>query len=117
MNDVSQILEWVMIVILVILFCGAPLVMFFKKSEEQRIEALREWLKYAVTYAEKALGSGTGQLKLREVYNMALSQFPWLPKLISFEMFSDYVDEALIWMRAQLEKNAQIKGFVEKKDD
>ena len=111
----NEALEWIMVVILVVLFAGAPIAIFLKKTREQKIEALKEWLKYAVTYAEKALGSGTGQLKLREVYDMALSQFPWLPKFITFEMFSDYVDEALIWMRAQLEKNAQIKGFVENK--
>lgn len=110
----NEVLEWVMIIVLVVVFCGAPVALFLKKTHEQKIEALKEWLKYAVTYAEKLLGSGTGQLKLRQVYDMAIDQFPWVAKFISFELFSEYVDEALIWMRDQLERNAQIKGFVEK---
>lgn len=113
----NEAIEIILVLVLVVLFAGTPVVMFINKTKEQKIEALKEWLKYAVTCAEKALGSGTGQLKLREVYDMAIKQFPWIPKFITFEMFSQYVDEALVWMREQLEKNAQIKGFVESKND
>lgn len=109
MNDIVQI---ALIVIVAVIFIAPPVIIFARKSKEQKIDALKEWLKYAVTIAEKALGSGTGQLKLREVYNMALAQFPWLPKLITFEMFSAYVDEALEWMRDQLERNNNIKHYV-----
>lgn len=111
MNDIAM---YIFIAVVAVIFITPLVLKFYKKSKNQKIEALKEWLKYAVTYAEKMLGSGTGQLKLREVYDMALKQFPWLPKLISFELFSKYVDDALVWMRDQLEKNENIKGFVEK---
>lgn len=74
---------------------------------------VNEWLKYAVTMAEKELGSGTGQLKLREVYNWFIDQFPVFSKLLPFSIFSKMVDNALEWMRLQLENNDNIRNFIE----
>ena len=79
---------------------------------EQQIESLKEWLKWAVTEAEKELGSGTGQLKLRRVYDLALAKFPWIARLVPFEEFSMWVDEALIWLNKQLESNKAITSMV-----
>lgn len=86
---------------------------FFYESRDKKIETLRKWLEYAVVEAEKQLGEKTGQLKLRLVYDMALSKFSWLEKLVSFEDFSGYVDEALEWMRKQLVSNAGVRGYVQ----
>ena len=80
-------------------------------SDDQKM-ALREWLRWAVTVAEKELGSGTGQLKLRQVWDMAIKQFPWITKCLSFDEFSAYVDEALTWMRLQLAQNERILSYV-----
>ena len=85
---------------------------FVKMPTATQIKALKEWLKYAVAMAEKELKSGTGQLKLRMVYDMALSKFSWLGSLISFEDFSGYVDEALVWFNSQLESNSAVKTLV-----
>lgn len=69
----------------------------------------KEWLKYAVCYAEEQLGSGTGQLKLHMVYDMFVDKFPTLASLVPFNIFSGWVDLALEWMREQLEKNENIR--------
>ena len=74
-------------------------------------EALKEWLKWAVFKAEQEYGGKTGQLKLREVYNLAIQQFPWLLRFVSFEEFSFYVDEALEWLKTQLESNEAMKAI------
>ena len=87
-------------------------VKFFKKPTEEQIKALKEWLLYAVTLAEKDLGSGTGKLKLRQVYDMFLIRFPWLAKVIPFEQFSTYVDEALGQMKTMLASNTSVQTFV-----
>ena len=71
-----------------------------------------EWLKWAVSYAESYLGSGTGQLKLREVYNMFIAQFPWFSKIVPFALFSMWVDLALDWMNEQFNKNQNIKNYI-----
>ena len=73
---------------------------------------VKEWLKYAVTLAEKELGTGTGQIKLREVYDWLLSTFPVFGRLIPFPIFSKMVDESLEWMRKQIESNNNIASFV-----
>lgn len=73
---------------------------------------IKEWLKWAVAEAEKALGSGTGQLKLREVWSMFTKQFPWVSTFISFETFSFWVDEALDWLEDQMNKNIDINDIV-----
>lgn len=88
------------------------IIYFFKLPTDKQLEALREWLKYAVSVAENELGSGTGQLKLRMVYDMAIDKFPWVAKMYSFDEFSEDVDCALIWLSNQLDKNKNIKAIV-----
>lgn len=73
---------------------------------------VKEWLKYAVTMAEKELGTGTGQLKLREVYDWFLQMFPVFGKILPFSIFSRLVDDALVWMREQLSNNNMINAYV-----
>ena len=85
---------------------------FFGLPTEQQIESLKEWLKWAVAEAEKELGSGTGQLKLRRVYDLSLAKFPWIARLVPFEEFSMWVDEALLWLNKQLESNKAITSMV-----
>ena len=87
-------------------------VQFVRAPSDKQIENLKEWLKLAVTEAEAALGSGTGQLKLRDLYDMAVEKFPWVGEFITFETFSTWVDEALEWMNNQLESNENVKAYV-----
>lgn len=75
---------------------------------------VREWMLYAVTEAERELGGGTGQLKLRKVYDMFLAKFPKLSIFISFDMFSRWVDIALDKMREMIEKNAAMQNLINK---
>ena len=73
----------------------------------------KEWLKWAVCYAEEELGGGTGQLKLRMVYDMFIEKFPALASVLPFSIFSKWVDLALEWMREQLDKNEAIRLMIE----
>ena len=74
---------------------------------------IREWLRVAVVEAEKELKTGTGQLKLRTVYDAFIDKFPIISSILPFSIFSKMVDLALEWMNEQLEKNENIKAFVE----
>ena len=65
-----------------------------------------------VLKAEKELGSGTGQIKLRYVYDMFISRFGWVAKVIPFPTFSAFVDEALDKMRDMLADNDKLKAYV-----
>lgn len=71
-----------------------------------------EWLKYAVAIAEEELGTGTGQLKLRKVYDMFVAKFPKFAIVVPFTIFSKWVDLALEWMDEQIKKNPNISILV-----
>lgn len=73
---------------------------------------VKEWLLWAVTQEEQYLGSGTGALKLRYVYDLAVEAFPPIKYLVPFAVFSTWVDEALELMREQIKNNPHIKNFV-----
>jgi hypothetical protein len=90
---------------------------FLGLPTEQQIRNFQEWLKWAVAEAEKQLGSGTGQLKLRLVYDMAVEKFPWITNLVTFEEFAMWVDEALIWLNKQLESNKAVISMIKGGDD
>ena len=89
---------------------------FFRKNINEQIDNVKEWLLYATTLAEKELGSGTGKLKLRYVYDMFASKFPWLVKIVSFERFSKLVDEVLVEMNELLSSNSAVKKYVSEFD-
>lgn len=110
--DIQTIVAIVTTVIVVVAAAVAGFTWFVKLPREQKIKNLKEWLKWAVVEAEKTLGSGTGQLKLRMVYDMAAAKFPWIVQLVSFDLFSKWVDEALDWMRKQLDDNKALKTYV-----
>lgn len=93
-----------LVVIVVIRFC--------KSNKKEQINKIREWLLYATTLAEKELGGGTGKLKLRFVYDMFAVKFPWMVQVISFERFSELVDEALHEMNALLQTNSAVQLYV-----
>lgn len=99
---------------IIIAALATVIIEFVKLPNENKIANVKEWLKYAVTEAEKALGSGTGQLKLRWVYDLAVKQFPWISQLVTFETFSGWVDEALEWMNNQISTNEALSEYVSK---
>lgn len=107
--------DWVLIVAALVVICMSVYVMadFKRKPREEQIEQLREWMLYAVTRAEQIYGSSTGQLKLRYVYDLFVQRFPTLANVISFEWFSELVDEALEQMRGMLSTNKAIKAIVD----
>ena len=97
----------IFILILILFTLG---IFFFFKNQRKNI---KEWLLYAVTEAEKNLGSKTGELKLRQVYSEFIALFPIISKIISFDYFSNLVDLALFEMKALIEENHKLNKYVE----
>lgn len=106
--------NWYVMVAVTAILAGAgySVYIFIKESSTEQLKSLKEWMLWAVTKAEKELGSGTGKLKLRYVYDMFITKFPWLRNTISFEIVSMMVDDALEEMRIMLERNKAVKDFV-----
>ena len=92
----------------------AALYYFMTLSKDKQVQIVKNWLLLAVVEAEKALGSGTGQLKLRYVYDLFISKFKFLSLVISFSQFSLLVDEALDTMRDMIANNKQVENYINK---
>lgn len=87
---------------------------FFGMPTEKQVAKIKEWLIWACIEAEKALQSGTGQLKLRGVYNMFCSvpTFTWVAKIISFELFAEWVSDALATAKEMMINNKALAEYV-----
>lgn len=107
--------------LLVVLACAMIAVFIYVKKfvnmpTEEQISKVKEWLLFAVMQAEKELGHGTGTLKLRYVYDLFVTTFPEVAKLVSFDTFSKWVDEVLVYMRRLLESNMDLRYYVERQE-
>ena len=96
----------------VLVAAGLGIYRFVGLPTREQLDKVRKWLLWAVTEAEKELGSGTGALKLRQVYDLFVTRFPCLARVISFALFSRMVDEALEEMRDMLASNEAVSAFV-----
>ena len=103
-----------MIILIVVVLCAIAYCIyeFYNLGKEKQIEMVKEWLLLAVLEAERALGSGTGQVKLRFVYDLFIDKFKYLSLVISFEQFSMLVDDALDVMRDMISNNKQVEQYV-----
>lgn len=103
-----------MIILIVVVLCAIAYCIyeFYNLSKEKQIEMVKEWLLLAVLEAERALGSGTGQVKLRFVYDLFIDKFKYLSLVISFDQFSMLVDDALDVMRDMISNNKQVEGYI-----
>ena len=89
--------------IIIFALAAAGTLIYIIIKEPQRI---KQWLIWACAQAELALGSGTGMLKLREVYDMFITQYPIFSKIIPFSVFQRWTEEALLVFKQWLESNA-----------
>ena len=102
MEKMSKILSFIndnwfliMIAIAFISSIAIKIYKWFKMPNSEQMKKVQEWLLYAVAKAEEKLGSGTGELKLRYVYDMFISKFPGVSIFIPFDTFKSMVDKAL----------------------
>lgn len=93
---------------------GLAIYKFLGLPTEKQVEKIKEWLVSACIEAERSLQSDTGQLKLREVWRMfcAVPAFTWVARIISFDMFSLWVKEALKTAKAILINNRTLANYV-----
>ena len=102
-------------IIALLIVGGIAIYKFMGLPTATQIAKIKNWLLYAVTKAETELGEKTGQLKLHTVYDLFIVRFPTTAKLVSFETFSTWVDDALDEMKKMLENNKNIEELVKGK--
>lgn len=108
--------NWYLIVAALALIGAAVAVAyrFLGQPSEKQVAKIKEWLIWACIEAERALQSGTGQLKLREVWNLfcAVPAFGWVARIIAFDTFSGWVKEALATVKRMLVENPRLASYV-----
>ncbi len=106
--------NWILVVaaVAILAVVGSFVLEFYGLPTKKQVETIKEWLLYACIEAEKELGDGTGQLKLRYVYDLFIARFPSVAKVVPFAMFSLWVDAALEEMRMMLTRNKAIREVV-----
>lgn len=87
---------------------------FFCIPNDKQKAKVKEWLIWACIEAEKALKTGTGQLKLREVWNsfVMIPSFSFIAKIVSFEVFETWVAESLDIAKGMLINNPTLAEYV-----
>ena len=100
-------MNYIISILIILLFITG--IIFFVINQRKNI---KEWLLYAVIKAEEELGSKTGKIKLRQVYNEFIITFPVISKFIKFEWFSSLVDMALVEMKKLLNTNLKCNIYV-----
>lgn len=115
MNNILNFLlkDWYLIVgaLGIVVLVALDVKGFIKLPITVQKEKVKQWLLLAVIEAEKQFGSGTGALKLREVYSGFIAKFKFLSIIITFEKFSSLVDLALKEME-ELLNNTAIDEYV-----
>ena len=97
------------IIFLGIMYCNR----FLRLPSDEKLDLIRQWALFIVIEMEKTYGQGTGSLKLAAAYDAFIKAFPDLVPLVSFDMFSKIIDEALERMRHLLSTNLDIKNYVD----
>lgn len=107
--------NWASIVAILALSAAVVLAVwrFVQLPSAAQLEKVQNWLLLAVSEAERELGGGAGELKLRKVYDRFLGKFPWLAKVVPFKRFVAMVRKALDEMEAMLEENPRAREYVE----
>ncbi len=77
-----------------------------------RKKNITEWLVCMCAQAEMTYGSGTGYLKLRDVYSEFVKAYPVMGVIIPFDYFSSLVDKALKLLKEKLAENEAICEIV-----
>lgn len=111
MDKMKMLITMIFIAACIIMVVTNKVKQWWSKDKEEKIKNVKEWLLYEVTEAEKLLGSGTGKLKLRYVYDKAVSKFPLVAN-VPFKTFSVWVDSALDEFKQMLDTNNQVRNYV-----
>lgn len=106
MEFVANNLQYIFAAVVLVVLLVGLLWGFVKLPKERKVAQVKHWLLSAVVEAEKALGAGTGPKKLKRVYDLFVERFPRLARMVSFETFAKWVDEALETMRDLVEQIA-----------
>ena len=107
MEVLNLILGYLPMILVIIILIGGVIALAINSRR-----SAKEWLLLAVTEAEKALGGGTGKLKLRQTYQAFIQNFGLFARFVTFETFEVWVSESLEQMKKMLAENKKVEEYV-----
>ena len=110
--NIIKIIAIVIAVTVYILITAYNVWKFVKQPTAEQLATVKSWLLYACTEAEKELGSGTGSVKLAYVFDKFQGKFGDISKFISYDEFSNMVDDVLEKFKNMLASNTSLQGYV-----
>lgn len=115
MEQIKFVIEnWGIIVafICVVILAVQRIVEFIALPTDKKKSEIKARLLEWVRKAEADLGSGTGEFKLAQVYDVFCAQYPELKKWFTLEQFDSLVNDALDEMKKSFEnENAKINAL------
>lgn len=117
MNFIINYWPMLIVAIAIIAMAVVTIIDFINKSPKERIETIKQWAVYACALAEAHLGSGTGQMKMRETYDMFLQRFPSLATVITYEKYKEIAEKALLEFKQMLSTNPNIQAMIIKEGE
>lgn len=99
---------WVKILIYVGVFLISGFLIYLKEK------SIKRCLVWACSEAERMLGSKTGRLKLKMVYDTFVNSYPIISTFVPFKLFCEWIDIALDELKAMIESNENIRGYIER---
>ena len=113
MQNIDTIIVSVVLIVGIVIFVRK----FTQLPTEQQYNQIRAWLLQAILLAEKQFGGKTGRLKLSYVYDLFVRTFPWIAKIIPFELFSKFVDQVLEEAKELWSNNDAIAAYIVDRTD
>ena len=104
--------------LIVVIICAAAIFIvycnkFAKLPTQEQQKKVKALLLAIVVEAEKQFGSKTGKVKLSWAYSKFLETMPGMASVVTFEMFSQWVDEVLYEMRNMLSANTSLQDYID----
>ena len=103
--------NWAILIFITFLLV-ASVITAIRKPSKDAVESVKSCLLNWVVQAEAMFGSGTGRVKLSDVYSQFVAAYPNLVGSVPMDTFSEWVDEALDNMRNMLSSNKNLREVV-----
>ncbi len=101
----------------VILAIGYKVYEFIKLPKDKQSEQIEEWLFWALFESELAFGGGgTGELKMRYVYDLFILAFPKIAESMPFAEFKSIAEDILPEAKAYWQDTDKLRNMLKEEE-
>lgn len=111
-SNFIQVFLTSLIVVIILVAIIRFVIVFLRKSKDDKIKSIKLALLDLVIEAERLLKTKTGKAKRSKVYNWLIDKIPFLEFFISEAMFDNLLNNTLEEMRKLLAENDELYEYV-----